>query len=207
MPLSANPWLRLCAWLFDTSLASLPAAALAAVATLPAHTHLMELAPQALEKMDAVVTYLKALLWVMGQQAAFFLTFLMLIYGIGSVLAESGFHQATWGKRLMGLQVQRDDGQDMTRALAAQRFMAGGLGWLSMNVGHAMGQFRPDHRMLHDLVTKTRVVVDSSLHRKRGIAWCLGAWMGTALLLSWLSPTDPVVVQLLNQAALQQVAY
>lgn len=203
MTLPANPWLRATAWLFDTSLALIPASALATAATLPARLRLMDSAPADLDHYEPLLRYLTQWAWVMGAQAALCLFFVTLIYGVGSALAEGGFHQATWGKRLVGLQVERLNGEDMTWQHAGLRFAAGALCWGSLNVGHAMAQFRADRRMLHDLVTQTRVVQEPIEHRTRGVAICLGVWMAVTLVMASLTPVDPVLARLAEHAQQQ----
>ncbi len=200
---TASPGLRLAAWLFDTALASVPAAAIAAVLTMPARLRLMELEPESLEHSMLLLTYLTELMWVTLQQLGLFVTFLVVIYGVGSVVAESGFHQATWGKRLVGLRVETVEGRDLTWQQALARFAAGTLSWGTLNIGHAMGRFRDDRRMLHDLASNTRVTQEPMDRRGRGVAWCLGGWLAVSLLLSAATPVDPVVARLIEATQTQ----
>lgn len=198
-PPHASPWLRASAWVFDTSLALLPGSALAAIVTLPARLRLMEAVPTSLDHTQAVLDYLTHLAGVLLTQGVLCVLFTALIYGIGSTLAEGGFHQATWGKRLVGLRVENEDGQDLTWKQAALRFASGAASWGSLNVGHAMGGFRPDRRMLHDLLSRTVVVAETATHRTRGIAVCWATWALISLGLSAAVPVDPVLTQLLER--------
>lgn len=196
---NATPGLRASAWVFDTSLALLPGSALAAVVTLPARLRLMETVPTSLDHTQQVLDYLTHLVGVLLTQGVLCLLFTALIYGIGSTVAEGGFHQATWGKRLVGLRVENEDGSDLTWKQAARRFAMGAASWGSLNVGHAMGGFRADRRMLHDLLSRTVVVKEPLERRTRGIALCWTTWALISLGLSAAVPADPVLTQMLER--------
>ena len=72
-----------------------------------------------------------------------------------------GFEASAWaatpGKRLLGLRVADRAGRRVSHARALARFAAGGLSWLTLNLGHALAGWRRDHRALHDLVAGTQV--------------------------------------------------
>lgn len=70
---------------------------------------------------------------------------------------EASVWQATPGKRLLGLRVERLDGGRPGVARAALRFIAAGPSWLLLHLGHAMAAWRADGRALHDLMAGTRV--------------------------------------------------
>ena len=70
---------------------------------------------------------------------------------------EASRWQATPGKRLLGLQVQSEQGGRLELARTALRFFAGSLSWLSLNLGHALAGWRKDGRALHDLLAGARV--------------------------------------------------
>ncbi|MEO7478795.1 MAG: RDD family protein [Lysobacteraceae bacterium] len=90
--------------------------------------------------------------------AMFFFSFAYaLVAGIYFVLCESSVWQATLGKRLIGIKVVDVDGQRIDRVRALGRFLAAGLSWLSLNIGHAMAAYPPQHRALHDYLAGTRV--------------------------------------------------
>lgn len=75
------------------------------------------------------------------------------------VVLERGEDQATPGQRALGLVVASDPGQRrLTAGHALLRHLAGGLSWLSLNVGHAMAALPPRHRSLHDLVSGSCVL-------------------------------------------------
>lgn len=79
------------------------------------------------------------------------------VYSLGF---ERSHWQATPGKRVLGLQVVRVDGGAMTLGTAMQRFLAAGLSWISLNLGHALAAFAP-YLALHDRLSRTRVLADS----------------------------------------------
>lgn len=80
-----------------------------------------------------------------------------LFAGLYFIGFEAGPWRATPGKRWLRLQVQDQAGQAPGLARAALRFFAGGLSWITLNLGHAMVAFRQDGRALHDLLAGTRV--------------------------------------------------
>ena len=71
---------------------------------------------------------------------------------------EASRWQATPGKRWLGLRVVAIDGRAIDARKAAARFFAGGLSWLTLNLGHALALFRKDGRALHDLIAGTAVI-------------------------------------------------
>ena len=77
------------------------------------------------------------------------------------VFTESSSYQATLGKWLVGLRVENMYGQRLDWVEANNRFWAGGLSWLSLNIGHLMAHWRSDGRALHDLIAKTRVCAEN----------------------------------------------
>lgn len=73
------------------------------------------------------------------------------------VLCESSEAQATLGKRMIGIKVTDLRGQRIGRGRALARFLATGLSWLSLNLGHALAAWTPQRRSLHDYLASTRV--------------------------------------------------
>lgn len=74
---------------------------------------------------------------------------------------ERSAMQATPGKRALGLRVV-DAGDGCGRITTGQallRFLAGGLSWLSLNLGHLLAALPPEHAALHDRLSRTRVVL------------------------------------------------
>lgn len=113
---------------------------------------------------------LQACLLVAGIAALYFIGF------------EASRWQATPGKRLLGLQVQSDQGGRLGLAQTALRFFAGALSWLSLNLGHAIAGWRKDGRTLHDLLAGARVSAKGPMPAwARTLLW---AQLGLLLLLS-----------------------
>lgn len=81
----------------------------------------------------------------------------VVVGGLYFTLCESSAWQATPGKRLVGIKVTDDSGARLGRGQAFGRFFAGGLSWLTLNIGHALAAWTPDRRALHDMVAGTRV--------------------------------------------------
>lgn len=82
----------------------------------------------------------------------------LLLGGAYFVYHESSPRQATIGKRLVGIRVTDRHGARLTPARAAARFLAAGLSWLTLNLGHALAAWTPSRRALHDLAAGTRVL-------------------------------------------------
>ncbi|MBJ6981842.1 RDD family protein [Luteimonas sp. MC1572] len=88
--------------------------------------------------------------------------------------------QATPGKRALGLRVVDAAGQPPRIAQLLVRFVAGGLSWLTLNVGHLLAALPPRHAALHDRISGTRVcLADDATARMPGWArawlWLLAA--------------------------------
>ena len=87
---------------------------------------------------------------------------LMAFYYVGAgcyyALQESSRHQATVGKRAMGIKVTDDDGNRLSRTHAFGRWFAAVLSYLSFYIGFLMAGFTERKRALHDMVADTLVV-------------------------------------------------
>lgn len=141
---------------------------------------------------------------------------LFLVSWIGYALWNVVF-EALWGttpgKWLVGLRVvstpnpQSCPAQEgLTWATSALRFFAAGVSWATLNVGHAMGRWRADKAMLHDLLSKTRVVVDPAVHlpilgRSRAEIQTLCAILAWVLVGAGLVYKLVVFVQTIHQLA------
>lgn len=185
--------------MLDTSLAGIPATVMAYLATGSARAGL----PQQVANAMAAQAYLTAALGVWIAQLLWTLGFVALFYGVGSVIAEGGPQQATWGKRWLGLETVDLEGQGLAYPQAGLRFAAGALSWLTLNFGHAMVKFRSDRRALHDLVAGTQVLMDEMPSEQRMMR-ALGA-VGVAIVLGlvpmWLLPSDPLASQAITMLA------
>lgn len=109
-----------------------------------------ELSPE----QTALLTRLVGSMWNMLVMSTFAYA---AIAGAYFVLFESSAWQATPGKRLVGIKVVDGGGKPIGRGRAVARFLAAGLSWISLNIGHAMAAIPPQHRALHDYVADTRV--------------------------------------------------
>ena len=68
-------------------------------------------------------------------------------------------HQATFGKKWLGLQVVRSiDGLPITRKQAALRLFGYLLSFLMMGCGFLMVAFHPQKRAFHDLISRTMCI-------------------------------------------------
>lgn len=97
-----------------------------------------------------------------------------------AIVFERSAWQATPGKRALGLVVCDAAGRRLPAGHVLLRFMAGGLSWLTLNLGHALAALPPRHLALHDRVSGTRVC------RREGAAplpaWAR-AWIALHVLL------------------------
>lgn len=98
----------------------------------------------------------------------------------------------TPGKWLVGLRVASTKSpascppqEGLGWKLASIRFFAAGISWAVLNIGHAMGRWRADRAMLHDLLSNTRVVVDPNVEmpvlgpgrKDLQLPFAIGAWI------------------------------
>ena len=118
-----------------------------------------------------------------------------------SILFEQSSWQATPGKRALGLRVADERGRRLKAGHALLRYLACGLSWLSLNVGHAMAALPPRRLALHDRLSDTRVLRTG----QAGLpAWAKG-WIalqviGGLFACAWLF----LWLQAAMQAAMQQ---
>lgn len=119
-----------------------------------------------------------------------------------SILFEQSPWQATPGKRALGLRVADEHGRRLKAGHALLRYLACGLSWLSLNIGHAMATLPPRRLALHDRLSDTRVL---RLPGQAGLpVWAKG-WIalqviGGLFACAWLF----LWLQAAMQAAMQQ---
>ena len=73
-------------------------------------------------------------------------------------LQESSAHQATLGKRALGIKVTDGQGRRLTRRHALGRWFAAALSYLTFYIGFLLAAFTERKRALHDMVADTLVV-------------------------------------------------
>ncbi len=99
-----------------------------------------------------------------GEEAVnvlFVIFFFGLSFGIPALyytLTTGSSMQGTLGKKLVGLRVIREDGQDVTYGVALGRYLAALLSGLICAIGYIMAAFDEEKRALHDLICGTRVI-------------------------------------------------
>ena len=76
-------------------------------------------------------------------------------------LLESGKHQATWGKRLLGIKVVGSQGERISFARATGRYFSKILSYMICYIGFIMMPFTNRKRALHDMIAGTYVVKSS----------------------------------------------
>ena len=77
--------------------------------------------------------------------------------GIYFSIMESSRHQATIGKRMLGIKVTNAKGEPIKLPQAIGRYCAASLSWITLNLGHAFAAWTPERRALHDYIASTRV--------------------------------------------------
>lgn len=84
-------------------------------------------------------------------------TMYFIIAGTYFSVMESSQRQATFGKRALGIKVTNVDGKPISLQQAVGRFVAASLSWITLNLGHALVAWTPEHRALHDYLAGSRV--------------------------------------------------
>lgn len=160
-PSPAGFWKRYVAYFIDFMLVStvlnIVATPLLLAAILRPDSVLHELAQAnatgVLDAQAALARLLPELLWLSVASTVGYVV-LAAVYFVGM---EASARQATLGKQLLGLKVTALDGSRPGPGRVVGRFVAAGLGWLTLNIGHALAAWTRERRALHDFVAGTRV--------------------------------------------------
>lgn len=95
-----------------------------------------------------------------GDTAVFLLIY-PLVFGVALLywsLQESSAHQATLGKRALGIKVTDLDGRRISWSHAVGRWFATALSYITLYIGFLMAGFTERKQALHDMVASTLVV-------------------------------------------------
>ena len=154
----AGFWIRAAAHILDNLIVSIPFVAIWLVVVIMI-VGVSVLAPLTQIHSDSVNSTLTA---------SFVLTlivlYLTLILGrfiavwLYHALLESGPHQSTWGKRIVGLKVTSLTGQRITFGHASGRFFSTIITNMTMGIGYLMVAFTDHKQTLHDMIAGTLVV-------------------------------------------------
>ncbi|GHC03332.1 RDD family protein [Thermomonas carbonis] len=126
----------------------------------------------------------------------------MLLACVWTVGFEASSWQATPGKRALGLTVVDRDGRRLRSGGALLRFLAAGLSWLTLNIGHALAGFKP-HLALHDHASGSRVLAARDRPPMPAWAWAWLTILGVAFVIA--ATWGFVWMQATMQAAMQHV--
>ena len=143
-------WKRVCAFVVDAIIASIPAALLC----LPFLYKQIEALGQMSEN-DPAITGIAALVMLVY---AFWLLLTSVCFWLYFSLLESGEKQATYGKRLLRIKVVGKDGNRISFAHATGRFFAKSLSYATFYIGFIMAGLTNRKRALHDYIAQTYVV-------------------------------------------------
>ena len=130
----------------------------------------------------------------------------LIVYALLALVWSVGFERSPWratpGKRALGLVVVDAQGRRLKAGHALLRFLAAGLSWLTLNIGHAMAMLPPRHLALHDLLSETRVRRRAGTRRLPGWAraWLAAQLFAMVVAIAWLF----LSLQAAMQAAMQQ---
>ncbi|HSD15856.1 MAG TPA: RDD family protein [Thermomonas sp.] len=130
----------------------------------------------------------------------------LLLYALLACLWTIGFEASAWqatpGKRALGLVVVDRDGRRLRSGRALLRFLAAGVSWLTLNLGHALAAF-PPYLALHDHLSATRVLAaaDRPPMPRWAWAWLVLSGLASVAALAW----GVVHMQATMQAAVQRM--
>lgn len=155
----AGFWIRVAAHILDNLIVSIPFVVLWFIAVIM------------LVGMGVIVAPVQSFTSSSGTQAvplAFLGTILALyftlIFGrlvvvwLYHAILESGPHQSTWGKRLLGLKVTSITGERISFGHATGRYFSTLITNLTMGIGYLMVAFTDRKQSLHDMIASTLVI-------------------------------------------------
>jgi uncharacterized RDD family membrane protein YckC len=123
-------------------------------------------------------------------QGLYYLLYFLIapLYYVGQ---ESSIHQATLGKRALGIKVTDNEGRRLRFAHALARWFAAALSYLTLYIGFLMAAFTERKRALHDIVAGTLVVdqwayTEFPERQKRELSGCLVAFLVGMLLIPFV---------------------
>jgi uncharacterized RDD family membrane protein YckC len=82
----------------------------------------------------------------------------LIVVWLYHAILESGPHQSTWGKRILGLKVTSMTGQRISFGHATGRYFSSIITNMTMGIGYLMVAFTDQKQTLHDLIAGTLVV-------------------------------------------------
>lgn len=154
----ADFWLRVAAHILDNLIVSIPfviiwfAVVMAIVGTsvfapvLQSHSEPANAALVASFMGTIIVLYLTL---IFGR---------LIVVWLYHAILESGPHQSTWGKRVLGLKVTSLNGQRISFAHASGRYFGSMITSMTMGIGYLMAAFTDRKQTLHDMIAGTLVV-------------------------------------------------
>lgn len=146
-------WRRLCAFVVDIIIASIPAAFICAPFLYNQVKSMTQLSED--DPAIAGLAFLVILIYI------FWIGLNLVCFWLYFALLESGERQATFGKRLLGIKVIGKEGNRISFALATGRFFAKAISYATLYIGFIMAGLTNRKRALHDYIVQTYVVEQS----------------------------------------------
>ena len=159
-PAYAGFWIRVAAHLLDNLIVSIPVFAVGMVCIIAFFGGFGVLVVQ----MQNSPHDPAAGAGLIGMVAAFYLSLIMLnvarLFAIWlyHAILESGPHQATFGKRVVGLKVTDMRGERITFGRASARYFSTLITGMTLGVGYLMVAFTDHKQTLHDMIAGTLVL-------------------------------------------------
>ncbi len=150
----AGFWKRVAAYMVDGIILSIPMGIVIAVLALVFGATLMT-SLQTMNGRDPDPTVLMPLLMGYG---LFYIAILVMVW-LYFTMQESSRHQATFGKRVMGIIVTDLSGNPITFGRANARFFSKIISGMTMYIGYIMAGFTEKKQCLHDIIASTLVIV------------------------------------------------
>lgn len=198
---------RAVAFIIDSLIVSIPPAAICAPMLIGINNNAgADSSPEAATAAIAGMVTVYMLWQILG----------LVCYWLYFAFCESGKHQATWGKRLLGIKVVGADGGRISFARATGRVFSKFLSYATMYIGFLMAGNTSRKRALHDFIAQTYVVSkrfqagddlpDTKSHMVRlGILIAAMVLAGVIGFLSLIGSSTPVRAQA-AATRLQQLA-
>lgn len=130
----------------------------------------------------------------------------IVVFWLYFALQESGWRQATIGKRLMGIEVTDVAGQRISFLRATARYFASFISWATLTIGFIMAAFTARKQALHDMMAGTLVVRTAVASTATGwILFALAMLVAVGVSVAGVMLARPYLEAMQQQASLPPV--